>query len=310
MRRCALLLSVSFALAACANIWGFDDLSGPGGLGSAGARGFAGGPGFGGTPGTAGAQGVAGAGCTRPTCGYRCGEIEECGVALRCATCKLGETCGGNGTPNVCAPGSCTPSCEGKPCGASNGCDGFCATGPCAKGQHCAIGACVDDATCSIGAPCPAVDCAQCQLYCDATGTCVYDGKYSCTVNAECGAGKVCSYGNCFAPSPGSYCSYDEECSASSVEPLVCQQQQCCTTLGNPCTGKSLCCGGRTCEKRGAAYECCVALRGQCDAATDCCSTDQACEASVCCMASGHGTCKSNADCCASSPGCVAGVCR
>src|SRR5262245_60419910 len=73
-----------------------------------------------------------GAACAAdPTpCANNCGQTHDrCGGVIDCGGCSVG-TCGGGG-PNVCGAGSCTPSCDGKACGASDGCSGLCQDGPC-----------------------------------------------------------------------------------------------------------------------------------------------------------------------------------
>ncbi len=61
-----------------------------------------------------------------------------------------------DGTANVDASSgtdvsTCTPTCSGKVCGASDGCDGTCAEGSCTQGQRCMGGACICDATSCSG---------------------------------------------------------------------------------------------------------------------------------------------------------------
>src|SRR5262245_26211663 len=59
----------------------------------------------------------------------------EGGASLRCTDAA---------TRGVCA---CVPNCEGKSCGAGDGCDGICAVGTCGSGLHCVDGACICDRT-------------------------------------------------------------------------------------------------------------------------------------------------------------------
>src|SRR5439155_5466289 len=100
--------------------------------------------GGGGTPGVCGA--AAGA-CTPLSCqqpgGQYCGKIGDgCGKALDCGACPAGQTCGGAGTANVCAPSSCTAlSCiqpSGNYCGdVGDSCGKILHCGTCPSGQLC-----------------------------------------------------------------------------------------------------------------------------------------------------------------------------
>jgi N-acetylneuraminic acid mutarotase len=59
-------------------------------------------------------------------CPGKCGVVRgACGGTVDCGGCQPGQNCGGGG-PNVCGTATCTPSCAGKACGASDGCAGVC----------------------------------------------------------------------------------------------------------------------------------------------------------------------------------------
>jgi hypothetical protein len=76
-------------------------------------------------------------------CAGKCGQVKSaCGTIIDCGGCAKGQTCGGGG-PNVCDTGTCSPSCAGKACGASDGCSGVCSAGSCPPSQVCTQNACV-----------------------------------------------------------------------------------------------------------------------------------------------------------------------
>ncbi len=86
-------------------------------------------------------------GCRPTTCatlGANCGSIGDgCGGVLTCGTCTTaGESCGGEGKPNVCGKGTCTAKpCEflgSKTCGApSDGCGSVLSCGTCTGVEAC-----------------------------------------------------------------------------------------------------------------------------------------------------------------------------
>jgi hypothetical protein len=51
-------------------------------------------------------------------------------------------------------PPPCVPTCEGKQCGADDGCKGICQTGSCPAGQSCNAGKCMSPVCSSAGKPC------------------------------------------------------------------------------------------------------------------------------------------------------------
>src|SRR5437016_5692102 len=83
-------------------------------------------------------------------CDGKCGMLSTvCMTHVMCGDCPQGQTCGGGG-PNICGMGSCVPDCNGKPCGASDGCSGLCGNGSCATGLHCTNFMCTcDSSSCS-----------------------------------------------------------------------------------------------------------------------------------------------------------------
>lgn len=74
--------------------------------------------------------------CQRNCTGKSCGTSDGCGGKCLRGACPSGLTCGGGGTPGVCA---CQPSCAGKSCGEPDGCGGACNAGACPAGQGCSI---------------------------------------------------------------------------------------------------------------------------------------------------------------------------
>jgi hypothetical protein len=77
--------------------------------------------------------------------GARCGTVPDgCGGVLECGDCPEGETCGGDGTANVCGTAACTPTtCEalGAACGpVGDGCGSALDCGGCPEAQICGGG--------------------------------------------------------------------------------------------------------------------------------------------------------------------------
>ena len=73
--------------------------------------------------------------------GKECGNVSDgCGGEYSCGTCDDLETCGGDGTPNECGTGMCTPATEcseGAECGTqSDGCDDRIDCGDCPGGNQ------------------------------------------------------------------------------------------------------------------------------------------------------------------------------
>lgn len=127
--------------------------------------------------------------CSPTTCANEsanCGVIADgCGGLLECGNCAAEEYCGGDGTPNQCAPSSCQPltcSAAGAACGSiGDGCGGELDCGVCDAGEVCG----------ATNAP------NQCIPLCTPR-TCE-------NVNAECGVisdgcGDVLDCGICTAP--------------------------------------------------------------------------------------------------------------
>ncbi len=89
----------------------------------------------------------------------------------------------------------CASDCEGKECGAEDGCGGLCA-GPCPAGQWCQAQACV---ACDSGAHC-GPDCLDCAAAPE--GHACVDQACGCLGEADCAAGLTCAEGRCVACAP------------------------------------------------------------------------------------------------------------
>jgi len=100
-----------------------------------------------------------GDGACTVACSGKCGQVQACGGILSWGGCPSGQTCGG---PNVCGSRACTPDCNGKACGHSDGGGGICASGTCGSGQ-CTAGVC------------------------------------ACKTISDCGGGTSCTGGRCIA---------------------------------------------------------------------------------------------------------------
>lgn len=133
--------------------------------------------------------------CSKGECAASCGDgLVKCGQAC-VDTATHPDHCGACDKPcaakDTCQGGSCrtcTPSCAGKRCGDSDGCDGICQAGSCDGGQRCVQGACI----------CDPQSCAGC---CRA-GTCfVGDDPDSCGEGGAscraCARGTACEVGAC-----------------------------------------------------------------------------------------------------------------
>lgn len=82
---------------------------------------------------------------TDPCASMNCNDNSACtidscsaGVCSNVLSCQLGQSC----VNGACVLPTCTPSCTGKACGASDGCSGICQTGTCVTGT-CQSGVCV-----------------------------------------------------------------------------------------------------------------------------------------------------------------------
>ncbi|WP_234063479.1 hypothetical protein [Myxococcus stipitatus] len=228
--------------------------------------------------------------CQPMTCaqqGKNCGTIDDgCGWPLNCGTCVPGTTCGGGGTPNVCA-GACTPltqeqACQGK-CGTvPDGCNGFYSCGGCNSPQTCGGGGTPNVCGCSptpYATACAGKNCGSVPDNCGGTYTCGSTG--TCTPPQTCGGGgapnvcgctiipkaTACAGKNCGLVSNG--CGGTHDCGTCSgvnscggggapnvcgCTPLTkaeaCEEQE-CGSASNGCGGSmscGTCIGGTTCK--------------------------------------------------------------
>ena len=134
-------------------------------------------------------DGQAGTCTTCAMVGATCGTISDnCGGTLQCGDCTTGETCGGNGTANVCGLGTCTPvtcTSAGKDCGQlSDGCSAVLQCGTCTGGETCGGGG---QNLCGTGT-CTPTTCAASGKDC---GT-ITDGCSSTLACGACSGGEVC----------------------------------------------------------------------------------------------------------------------
>src|SRR5215468_5737823 len=105
----------------------------------------------------------------------------------------------------------CIPNCEGKPCGARDGCNGTCLEGPCGTGLHCVTGVCRCDETSCVGC-------------------CKADACVSGTQVDACGwEGRACDV-----------CQIPDVCLANSCHG--------CGHLGEACCANVMCDAGATCS--------------------------------------------------------------
>ena|GEM_PF-3462468 len=250
--------------------------------------------------------------------GLNCGTvIDSCGNTVNCGTCTLtGESCGAGGTPNVCAPGTCTPltdavACLGMACGnATDGCGGLVVCGTCAPGKMCDSSfMCVDDTTICTPNTCTDLG-LNCGTVDDGCGTTLNCG--TCTVAGEsCGAGgtaNICAPGTCTPFNVTNACddvnlncgNVTDGCSAL-IDCGTCALGQTCTD--NVCTGTGTCTPS-TCADLNAV---CGGIGDGCGTTLNCgaCSGNATCSSNQCV---GGTSCSVDSDC-AGSNVCTSGVC-
>ncbi len=180
--------------------------------------------------------------CRPQTCaglGKNCGEVGDgCGGQLMCGRCEVaGESCGANGTANVCSQGTCTPrSCSSlqKNCGqVSDGCGAQLNCGTCSGTDVCKSNVCTPmtctPLTCQqLGKNCGSIsDGCNRQLNC---GT--------CTVSSEtCGGAGMVNVCGRPACTPQTCGSLNKNCGAVD--------DGCGTALNcGACSGTGATCGG------------------------------------------------------------------
>ncbi len=189
-------------------------------------------------------------GCQALTCdaqGLDCGTaIDGCGGVLHCGTCPEGQSCGGEGQPNVCGLAPCTPAtCDslGATCGdAPDGCGGVLRCGTCQAPETCGGG----------GAPyvCGRTPCTP--TTCAARGKNCGSLSDDCAGTLDCGTcpeGETCGGGG--APNV---------CGPATCTPTTCAALgKNCGTLSDGCGGTlecGACTGGMTCGAGGVPNVC------------------------------------------------------
>ena len=111
--------------------------------------------------------------------------------ATACSSCKSGyKLSGGKCVASVASLASCTPNCNRKACGVSDGCGGYCSRGSCPSPQTCSA---VTPNVCGCTAAAKAVAVKNCaKKACGASDGCGgYCGKGTCST------GKTCQNGVC-----------------------------------------------------------------------------------------------------------------
>ena len=257
-----------------------------------------------------------GAGCGFPPngcggvlfCGD-CGPDGSCGPDFQCI-CDH-EVCGGVccGAGAVCYQDQCwtgcVPDCDGKLCGANDGCDGACNDAPCPDpGDQCYLGICCEP-------KCAGKDCGEsdgCGGVCD--GPCPQPGEIciggSCCVPScdgmgcgeSDGCGSVCQVGPCeseFATCSAGVCLCDFfECdNTCCAEGDFCVDDVCTSCTPLECADLGLACGS---TDSGCGFELFCGLcppdeacvDGACECAFEacgggCCADGEACYQDTCC---------------------------
>ncbi len=143
-----------------------------------------------------------------------CGTIPDgCGGQLQCGNCLEGQSCGGGGTANVCAVGSCVAkTCEGlgKNCGeVSDGCSALLSCGTCTGGKTC--GALGHPNVCGDGA-CVPKTCVGEHFTCGP----LMDGCGGTLACGSCGDVEACGGGTCAPICPAS-CPSGYSCDATGA---------------------------------------------------------------------------------------------
>jgi hypothetical protein len=210
----------------------------------------------------------AGVGCVRQTCaelGRNCGPAPDgCDGTLNCGSCTAPETCGGGGTPGLCAcrPKSCTEL--GKDCGAvDNGCGATVSCGSCAPPNTCGGGRA--DNVCGCTPKTCAGEGKDCGTMPDGCGGPTLD----CSQGKSCPAGQTCGGGGM------------NKCGTGSCTPVTCDSLKLnCGDISNGCSGTIHCgdctlpetCGGGGVENVcGCKPTTCDALGKHCGMASDGC---------------------------------------
>ncbi len=185
--------------------------------------------------------------CDQPT-GKFCGKLGDgCGRPLDCGpTCPMGQTCGGGGTPGICAPPvdpNCKPATCNPPgaryCGQiGDGCGKVLDCGTCAAGQSCGTGV-----TANI---CVSANCTP--TSCDLSG-----GRYCGKIGDGCGQELDC--GDCPDAKPCGQGDMANVCPGAVLQgPCVNLQCQQTTCTAGPCKELACAAGAQT-SVSGTVYD-------------------------------------------------------
>jgi len=236
--------------------------------------------------------------CSKKVNGVACGANAECASG----SCQQGYCCAGpcTGTCMSCGlagtQGVCTPVPAGadplNQCAdsgaASCGTDGFCnGSGACrlyAPGNVCSMQAC-SGSTLTLAGRCdgngnctPGMN-QSCAPYVCGGGSC----NATCSTNADCSAGNVCTGGSCGKKPLGAACMAGTDCASG-----ICAQGVCCQTA---CTGTCM-----SCSLTGTGGTCSTVPAGQ-DPLNQCadqgaagCGTDGTCDGNGACHLYAAGT--------------------
>lgn len=122
-----------------------------------------------------------------------------------CATvCATGQTCVGGRCTN---PGTCTPNCAGKACGAADGCGDICTAGSCPAGQtcnndgECVVGSC--NPACGYNTTCQNGSCVAQANHCPAPFICSAFGGEAPYCGDVVGPGGVVGACGCYRTTEG-----------------------------------------------------------------------------------------------------------
>lgn len=222
------------------------------------------------------------AGCMPLTCELvraECGTLDDgCGGTLSCGTCTAPETCGGDGSPNICGctPRECDPlDCEVR----DNGCGALMDCGACDAPLLCGIEE-PNRCACETDDPCEA-DPKSCGEQVDECGI-----VHTCAV---CEAGEVCGGGG------------ENRCGTGTCMPRTCASVGAnCGTISDGC-GVTLNCGSCAAPQSCGGGPAGGGTANQCGCTPRTCATTELIECGIgaeeCGMTLDCGSCPSGSSC-------------
>ena len=175
-----------------------------------------------------------------------------------CPSCPAGQQC-----VNGACVATCKPACDGKACGAADGCGGACQVGACPDCQVCTKGACAaapNDTPCASDNLCAVTTCqagvctevnhfvcnqpqSSCQkATCNpATGNCDVLNQPE---NYPCDMDEICMYSHGTCNGEGTCVSAPIDCGGSNRECCLTgpSKGQCKSRAGGPCSSNGHCC--------------------------------------------------------------------